>query len=701
MLFQGDANSARPLRAPARSAGKTDGSTNRNIPSSRSDAFRFPAQESTCGKDFAAAGVPPRAPLTMVRQSLDSWCPQFNWLRLRTICQDRPSSFVAASYAWVRFRLNRIGQERGNATHGSGFFKAMFWGSCGFLWLLLGLSVLTSSTIWDYLTAPLTALLLAWLTAGFWTAVVGFISPRSLPQPRNHLSEPTQATRNTLGRLSALATEEHRTALVAPICNEPSELVFARLRAVCESVVATHCIERFELFVLSDTTDPHVAVGELKAWSRLKADLGGELPMYYRRRDHRWGFKAGNVADFCRDWGGRYRYMVVVDADSILSGRALVDMVRAMEESPHLGLIQSVPSIANGRSLLARLQQFASFAYGPMYGTGLAFWQGDAGTYWGHNAIIRVAPFAECCGLPTLRGHRSSTEEITSHDTVEAALLRRGGWGVRIDPSIQESYEETPSTTWEYARRERRWCQGNLQHLQLLGALSLHVTSRITLLAGILAYVASPLWLLTIFSTFGRAVVEGREGSQSLSQLAMPNLAFNPSTLVLLAAASCLLVPRLLGILSLLSHSHRSQCCGGRAKAVISVVLELLYSALLAPSAMLRHTEHIVAFACGRRVGWKSEPGSESDEPSGFKAAVSLHWRQTLLGFLGTLVVYLRPETMSVWLLPVLIGLSLSIPLTLLVDSVTLGDRAAGLGLLLTPGDTEPPTVLRRFRELA
>jgi membrane glycosyltransferase len=67
-------------------------------------------------------------------------------------------------------------------------------------------------------------------------------------------------------------------------------------------------------------------------------------------------------------------------------------------------MIQTVPRLVGGRTPLARLQQFAGRVYGPMLARGLAAWFGNAGNYWGHNAVIRTQAFASSAGLPSCRG---------------------------------------------------------------------------------------------------------------------------------------------------------------------------------------------------------------------------------------------------------------------------------------------------------
>jgi membrane glycosyltransferase len=138
--------------------------------------------------------------------------------------------------------------------------------------------------------------------------------------------------------------------------------------------------------------------------------------------------KSGNIEDWIKRFGAGYDHMIILDADSLMTGDTIVRLVSAMEGHPGVALIQTLPIVVNARTLFARLQQFSGRLYGPLIAAGIAWWHGSEGNYWGHNAIIRVRAFAQDAGLPDLKGRKPFGGHILSHDFVEAALMRRGGW---------------------------------------------------------------------------------------------------------------------------------------------------------------------------------------------------------------------------------------------------------------------------------
>ncbi|MDP5008322.1 MAG: glucans biosynthesis glucosyltransferase MdoH, partial [Glaciimonas sp.] len=337
----------------------------------------------------------------------------------------------------------------------------------------------------EMLTLAFFAVLFCWVSAGFWTAMMGFVV----------LMRGTD--RYVISREEAApgSIPEHaRTAIVMPICNEDVTRVFAGLRATYESVKNSGELDKFDFFVLSDSGDADICTAELDAWVDLCQTQGAFGHIFYRHRRRRVKRKSGNIDDFCRRWGANYDYMIVLDADSVMSGTYLKTLVRLMEANPTAGIIQTAPRAAGRDTLYARIQQFSTRVYGPLFTAGLHYWQLGESHYWGHNAIIRLAPFMEHCALAPLPGEGALTGEILSHDFVEAALMRRAGWGVWIAYDLDGSYEEMPPNLLDELKRDRRWCQGNLMNFRLFLARGMHGVHRAVFVTGVMAYISAPLW---------------------------------------------------------------------------------------------------------------------------------------------------------------------------------------------------------------
>ena len=283
--------------------------------------------------------------------------------------------------------------------------------------------------------------------------------------------------------------------MLLPTYNEDPHRIMARLRAMYESVDLSGYGSRFDWFVLSDTTNPSIWIAEEKCFLRLRRECGANN-IYYRHRRENTARKSGNIEDWVTRFGAGYDHMIILDADSLMTADTIVRLVSAMETHPGVALIQTLPVVVNAKTLFARLQQFSGRLYGPLIAAGIAWWHGSEGNYWGHNAIIRVRAFAQDAGLPELHGRKPFGGHILSHDFVEAALMRRGGWAIRMAPTLGGSFEECPPSLLDFAARDRRWCQGNLQHLAVLPARGLHWVSRLHLLTGIGSYLTAPLWLL-------------------------------------------------------------------------------------------------------------------------------------------------------------------------------------------------------------
>jgi membrane glycosyltransferase len=494
------------------------------------------------------------------------------------------------------------------------------------------------------------------------------------------------------------------TAIVVPIYNEDVVRVYEGIRTMWESLERTGQLGRFDFFILSDSTDPGKWVQEETRWFEMARELGGLGQIHYRRRTINREKKSGNIRDFCNAWGSRFRYMVVLDADSVMTGTTLVSLVRLMEANPTVGLIQTVPGLINNESLFGRLQQFASRLFGPLFTAGLNYWVQDGGNYWGHNAIIRVDPFMHNCDLPMLPGKKPFGGHILSHDFVEAALLRREDWEVWLAWDLDGSWEEGPQSLTDFAARDRRWCQGNLQHSLLLFAKGFRGISRVHLLLGILGYVASPLWLafMLVFAwiKFHKANLTDLSdipvapATPLLGDLSMAEHGF----LVFGISMSIIFAPKLIALADLALSPTRRAAFGGWWRAAISVFLETVVSALQAPIMMLFHTQFVLTNLLGREVGWS--PQNRAADGTSWLDAWKAHWWHTAAGLGFGLFAWIWLRDSFWWFVPVLIGLVLSIPLSVWSSRRSLGALARRLGLFLTPEELAPPAEVARLTEL-
>jgi membrane glycosyltransferase len=490
--------------------------------------------------------------------------------------------------------------------------------------------------------------------------------------------------------------------VIVPIYNEDTRRVFAGLRAMWAELAATPEGPRCDLFVLSDTTDPDVWLAELDAWQRLRQETPGGERAFYRRRLRNVKRKTGNIEDFVTRWGGAYGYMLTLDADSLMTGEAMAGLVRRMDANPAVGLIQAPPKLVRGRSLFARALQFAGELYGPLSATGISYWALGEGNYWGHNAIIRTGPFAELCGLPLLPGRAPLGGEIMSHDFVEAALLRRGGWQVWIADDLGGSYEEPPPTVADFATRDRRWCQGNLQHAKVLLTRNLHWVSRLHLAIGIMAYVTSPLWLafllLSAAQAWELAYSQPVYFTEGWPFPVLPVSVEAEATFLLVVTLGLLFAPKLMGLALALADGPRRRALGGALRLTLSTLLETLFSALLAPIMMLFHTSFVLQILLGAAIDWT--PQRRTAASGALAEAVRRFGWVTVAGLAAAAATWWATPRLFYWLTPVLAGLVLAIPLALLSGSERVGQALRRLRLLLVVEETEPPAVMRRLDAL-
>ncbi|NOJ42496.1 glucans biosynthesis glucosyltransferase MdoH [Bradyrhizobium australiense] len=579
---------------------------------------------------------------------------------------------------------------------------ASMWARRAFI--LAGAAVLTSAgcyemyrvlqvggiTVLESIILVLFVLLFAWIAFSFMSALAGFAV--LLTRKKNELG---------IDPAAPLPAIQSRTAMLLPTYNEDPYRVLARLRAIYESVEETGYGSAFDWFVLSDTTDPAIWIAEEKCFLRLRQDVGSTAAIFYRHRPENIARKSGNIEEWVRRFGSAYECMLILDADSLMSGDTIVRIVAAMQEHPKAALIQTLPIVVNARSLFARWQQFAGRLYGPMLAAGIAWWHGSEGNYWGHNAIIRVRAFAQCAGLPKLRGRKPFGGHILSHDFIEAALMRRGGWAIHMAPTLRGSYEECPPSLSDFVARDRRWCQGNLQHLALLPARGFHWVSRLHLLTGIGSYLTAPLWL--IFLMFGILV-------SLQAQFVRPEYfpkgyslfptwpAQDPilAAWVFVGTMGMLIAPKLLAFIVLLTDRNTRNMFGGGFRVLAGIVTETILSGLTAPVMMIFQSSAVAEILLGRDAGWQVQ--RREDGMVSRRDTVNTYAVPTLFGIAMAVSAYAVSLPLLLWMMPVILGLLLSIPLAVLSSSA---DPNRAPRLFRTPEQTASPRVLTRANELA
>lgn len=535
--------------------------------------------------------------------------------------------------------------------------------------------------------------LFSWIAANFWTVLLGFFS---LLRGRDPLAVVRPEKDVKIGA-------ETRVAVIMPVYNEDVPRIFAGLKAMYESLQATGELYHFDFYILSDSTKPEQHRQEELYWENFCKEVNGYGRIFYRRRKVHLHKKSGNVSDFCRRWGKKYTYLLPLDADSIMSGRLMVELVRILESRPDAGIVQTSPKGINQLSLWARLQQFSSHVYGPLHLAGSHFWQlADAG-FWGHNALIRMEPFVRYCALPTLSGRPPFGGEILSHDFIEAALMRRAGWGVWLTYELEESFEELPPNLIEELRRDNRWCQGNLQHLRLMFWRGFSIGHRLLFFNGNMAYFSALLWFALLVLMTVYAIVDFLHKPEYFSSAhsLFPQWPIHYTGLslqLLLVTVIFLLGPKLLSLLWILLSGKDLKYFGGFFGLVGSVFIEIVFSIFLAPVKMMFHTGFILSNLVARKLVWGKQ--QRDTAKVGFGQAVLTFGFVSVISVVWGVLTYATNKTLFLWLIPILIPLGFSIPLVMFSSSSRIGLLLKKLGIFLTPIETHPPEVIIRFNEL-
>ena len=515
-----------------------------------------------------------------------------------------------------------------------------------------------------------------WTVLGFWNAAIGLWL--------------LHGVRNPLAKVAPFAKAGDsetpiivRTAVLMTLRNENPARAFLRLRTVKQSLDETGFGGQFSYFILSDTNDPAVAAAEEEAAEAWRRSLAAPDQVIYRRRAENTGYKAGNLRDFCERWGRDYELMLPLDADSLMSGETIVRMVRIMQAHSQLGILQSLVVGMPSSSAFARIFQFGMRHGMRSYTMGQAWWTGDCGPFWGHNALVRIRPFAERCHLPLLSGEPPLGGHVLSHDQLEAALMRRAGFEVRVLPVEGGSWEENPPTMLEFVRRDIRWCQGNMQYLKLLDLPGLLPMSRFQLAWAILMFLGIPAWTLMI-ALLPVLAWEAR------------GIADYPATLAIslyLAFFAMYLSPKIAGMIDAALTPGAVARYGGRLRFAVSALIELVFSFLLGAVSTIRTTIFMVGLMFGKSVTW----GAQARDAHGISwgTASAALWPQVIFGVLICGALLVISPTALLWSLPLTTGYVLAVPFGVLTAHPVAGQLFQRAGLCGVPEDFDPPPEIK------
>ncbi len=554
-----------------------------------------------------------------------------------------------------------------------------------YLLLLWGISRVLAAGGWtlvDMVLLVAFAIGSPWTVLGFWNAVVGLWL--------------LHGARNPIGKVAPFAGAadadtpiEIRTAILMTLRNEDPARAFLRLRTVKDSVDATGQGEQFAYFILSDTNNPVVADAEEAAAEDWRRTLSDPDQVIYRRRTVNTGYKAGNLRDFCERWGNEYELMLPLDADSLMSGEAIVRLVRIMQAHPQLGILQSLVVGMPSSSAFARIFQFGMRHGMRSYTMGQAWWVGDCGPFWGHNAMVRIKPFAGQCHLPILPGKPPLGGHVLSHDQVEATLMRRAGYEVRVLPEERGSWEENPPTMLEFIQRDVRWCQGNMQYIKLLDLPGLLPMSRFQLVWAILMFLGIPAWTLMI----GLLPVAAWEAR------AIEDYPTSFAIWLYIAFFVMYLSPKIAGLVDAVLTRGGVARYGGWLRFTASAAIELVFSFLQGAVSTIRTSIFMIGLIFGKSVTWSGQ--SRDTHGISWSTAFSALWPQVLFGVIVCGALAVISPTVLLWSLPLTAGYLLAVPFGVITANPALGKAMQKLGLCGIPEDFDPPKEVRAVQQVS
>ncbi|WP_170146063.1 glucans biosynthesis glucosyltransferase MdoH [Rhodoplanes elegans] len=529
----------------------------------------------------------------------------------------------------------------------------------------------------DLILLVLFGVTLPWTVIGFWNAVIGFLILRLA-------DDPVAAVLPVAARVAPTAPIAGSTAILVCVRNEAPERIVRNLRPLLAGLAETPHADRFHAYVLSDTSDPAIAAAEEAGFAALAAEFVGRIALTYRRRTDNAGFKAGNIAEFCNAWGHLHDFAVTLDADSIMPAEAVLRMVRIVEADPKLGILQGLVIGRPATSAFARLFQYSMRLSMRSYTYGSAWWQADCGPYWGHNAVLRLKPFIAHCELSALPGTGPLGGHVLSHDQIEAVLMRRAGFEVRVLPEETLGFEENPPTLMEFVRRDLRWCQGNMQYWRFLGLPGLKPISRYQLVFAILMFFGSPAWvgLAVLIPLVAALGADGRPAIDPAIGLAL--------FWILLPMW---FAPQIATVLAMVTRPRGAEAFGGAAALVPNALLAMTFMQLLVPIMWLAHTLFLVRLALGRGIGWGAQARDDHAVPVGL--ALRLLWPQTFLGLAVLMLVGATAPAALAYAAVMALGPALAVPLAVLTASPAVGRFMQSAGLCRLPEERDPPLILR------
>ena len=546
----------------------------------------------------------------------------------------------------------------------------------GMLWLMYSALSFGGLSIMDLVLLILFFFTLPWMATGFWNSTIGFLIWR-------FTKDPLAAVMPMATNIDINAPITCSTAILLCIRNESPERLERNLTATLKGLAKPGIAENVHVYVLSDTSDAVIAQKEQACFEAMSEAWKASISITYRRRTDNAGYKAGNIAEFCQRWGKQHDFAITLDADSFMTGNAIMRLVRIMQANPKLGLLQGLVVGLPTTSGFTRMFQFGMRLGMRSYTMGTAWWQGDCGPYWGHNAVFRLAPFIAECDLPILRSRDGSAQHILSHDQVEAVLMRRAGFEVRVFPQEDESWEENPPTLIEYIRRDLRWCEGNLQYLQLLSLPGIKLISRQQLLNAVFMFFGSPAWI-------GMLVL----GTLMLASAPSPGEFMHQRSGLALFWLTIFMWywPKFAGGLDVLIRPDQRKAFGGSARFLAGFTLEIMFSILMTPITWLNHSIFMCGLIFGKKSGWTGQTRDDHSVPLG--SAVRQFWPHTLLGvFLIGLLALTHPE--CVFLASIIFGgLVVSIPLAVMTSWPCFGKLLLRIGLFNIPEENFRPEAL-------